>query len=71
MIFEGSVAAIADQGLLLPAAALLHGAAGSWDEIALLLLAPLVVAALLWVTRRPPAEDADESEPPAADPHVR
>jgi hypothetical protein len=31
---------------------LLHGPAGDWDEYALLLLAPLVIAAVLWVTRR-------------------
>jgi len=41
---------------------LLHGLAGSWDEVALLLLAPLVVAALLWVTRRPPADEADDAD---------
>ena len=29
-----------------------HGGVGDWDEYALLLLAPLVIAAVLWVTRR-------------------
>jgi hypothetical protein len=32
--------------------ALAHGEVGSWDELTLLLLAPVVVAAVLWVTRR-------------------
>lgn len=43
-----------------------HGLAGSWDEYALLLLAPLVVAAVLWVTRRGESsepEEADEQQP--------
>ena len=41
----------------LPLLALLHGLVGSWDEYALLLLAPLVVAAVLWVTRRRAGDD--------------
>jgi hypothetical protein len=36
----------------LVAAVPLHGAAGSWDEIALVVLAPVVIGAILWVTRR-------------------
>ena len=36
---------------------LAHGGVGNWDEYALLLLAPLVIAAVLWVTRR---SDDDE-----------
>ncbi len=32
--------------------ALAHGGAGDWDDLALLVLAPVVVAAVLWVTRR-------------------
>jgi hypothetical protein len=31
---------------------LAHGGAGDWDDYALLLLAPVVIAAVLWVTRR-------------------
>ena len=31
---------------------LAHGGNGDWDDYALLLLAPLVIAAVLWVTRR-------------------
>ena len=44
--------------------ALAHGLAGGWDEFALLLLAPVVVAAVLWVTRR---GDDDGDSPPGAD----
>ena len=44
-----------------PPLALLHGLVGSWDEYALLLLAPLVVAAVLWVTRRRAGDD-DEAD---------
>lgn len=36
------------------ASAWAHGGAGDWDEYLLLLLAPVVVAAVLWVTRRGP-----------------
>jgi hypothetical protein len=39
---------------------LLHGATGNWDEFALGLLAPLVIGAVLWVTRR--RDDDDEPE---------
>jgi hypothetical protein len=42
-------------GLLL---LLAHGGAGDWDEYALLVLAPVVIAAVLWVTRR-----GDDDEP--------
>jgi hypothetical protein len=31
---------------------LLHGGAGDWDEYALMCLVPLVIGAVLWVTRR-------------------
>ena len=44
-----------------PPLVLLHGLVGSWDEYALLLLAPLVVAAVLWVTRRRAGDD-DEAD---------
>ena len=36
---------------------LLHGGNGDWDDYVLLLLAPLVVGAVLWVTRRGGEED--------------
>ncbi len=39
---------------------LLHGGAGDWDEYALWLLAPVVIAAVLWVTRRR-EHDGDDS----------
>jgi hypothetical protein len=39
---------------------LAHGGNGDWDDYALLLLAPLVIAGVLWVTRRTDG-DADES----------
>jgi hypothetical protein len=39
---------------------LAHGGNGDWDDYALLLLAPVVVAGVLWVTRRTD-NDADES----------
>ena len=54
---KGGVTAIA--GMMVGDVVLLHGALGRWDEYALLLLAPLVVAAVLWVTRRR-EEDADD-----------
>ncbi|HLH24199.1 MAG TPA: hypothetical protein VK066_16880 [Chloroflexota bacterium] len=41
---------------------LAHGAVGDWDDFALLVLAPVVIAAVLWVTRR---GDAEDDEPPA------
>lgn len=44
----------------LPPLVLAHGLTGDWDEYALLLLAPLVVGAVLWVTRR---RADDETEP--------
>ena len=31
---------------------LLHGEVGAWDEYALMILAPIVIGAVLWVTRR-------------------
>jgi hypothetical protein len=40
---------------------LVHGGVGDWDEYALLLLAPLVIAAVIWITRRG-ADDQDENE---------
>jgi len=39
---------------------LAHGGNGDWDDYALLLLAPVVVGGVLWVTRRTDS-DADES----------
>jgi hypothetical protein len=39
---------------------LAHGGNGDWDDYALLLLAPVVIAGVLWVTRRTDS-DADES----------
>jgi hypothetical protein len=36
-----------------------HGGVGDWDEYALLILAPVVIAAVLWVTRR-----GDDDKPP-------
>lgn len=36
---------------MLLAIVLLHGGEGDWDDYVLLLLAPLVVGAVLWVTR--------------------
>jgi hypothetical protein len=39
---------------------LAHGGNGDWDDYALLLLAPVVIAGVLWVTRRTDSE-ADES----------
>jgi hypothetical protein len=47
-------------GVLLVLAALAHGGAGDWDEYAMLILAPLVIAAVLWVTRRPKGEEEEE-----------
>jgi hypothetical protein len=41
---------------------LAHGGAGDWDDYALLILAPVVIAAVLWVTRR---QDDDEAETPS------
>jgi len=38
---------------------LAHGGNGDWDDYALLLLAPIVVGAVLWVTRR---SDPDPDE---------
>jgi hypothetical protein len=38
----------------------LHGESGSWDEIALILLAPLVIAAVIWVTRQRGNDSEDE-----------
>jgi hypothetical protein len=40
------------------ASVLLHGGNGDWDDYVLLFLAPLVVGAVLWVTRR----GGDENE---------
>jgi hypothetical protein len=40
---------------------LAHGGNGDWDDYALLLLAPLVVGAVLWVTRRTDS-DTDEEQ---------
>ena len=31
---------------------LLHGGSGDWDDYVLWILAPVVIAAVLWVTRR-------------------
>jgi hypothetical protein len=36
-----------------------HGGVTDWDDYALLILAPVVIAAVLWVTRR-----GDDGEPP-------
>jgi hypothetical protein len=38
---------------------LLHGATGNWDEVALAVLAPVVIGAFLWVTRRRPDGEDD------------
>jgi uncharacterized membrane-anchored protein len=46
----------------LAARALAHGAAGDWDEYVLLLLAPVVIAAVLWVTRRTDHDADDDQE---------
>jgi len=45
---------------LLASLVLAHGGNGDWDDYALLLLAPVVIAGVLWVTRRTDG-DADES----------
>ena len=45
---------------------LAHGGNGDWDEYALLLLAPIVVGAVLWVTRRTD-HDPDEEHHGGAD----
>jgi hypothetical protein len=46
--------------LMIGSYVLLHGLAGDWDEVALVVLAPVVVAAVLWVTRRHDDEDDGE-----------
>ena len=38
-----------------------HGGVTDWDDFALLILAPVVIAAVLWVTRR------GDDEPPPSD----
>ena len=40
----------------------LHGGVGDWDEYALLVLAPVVIAAVLWVTRSRDGDSTDEQE---------
>ena len=39
---------------------LAHGGVNDWDDYALLILAPVVIAAVLWVTRR-----GDDENPPS------
>lgn len=54
---------LATLALLTASLALAHGGNGDWDEYILLLLAPLVVGAVLWVTRGKNDAGSDDGEP--------
>ena len=51
-----------------------HGGNGDWDDYALLVLGPVVIGGILWVTRRRHDDDedaADETQPAESDPAPR
>ncbi len=51
---------MAEWAVGLASLALAHGGNGDWDDYALLLLAPIVVGAVLWVTRRSDGDSEEE-----------
>jgi hypothetical protein len=60
-------------GVQLALVLLAHGGNGDWDDYALLVLGPIVIGGILWVTRRrhDDEEDADEPQPAESDPASR
>ncbi len=57
-------------GVQLVLVLLAHGGNGDWDDYALLVLGPLVIGGILWITRRrhdDEEEAADEAQPAESD----